>query len=104
MYNKKIKLFIALLLLISTFGFSAKSSKGYYLCVYFTGNVTPEQQICYVVSDNGVDFTPLNDGRPIIASDTIAVMKAVRDPHLQQACSYPDTERFYRFQKKNMKS
>jgi hypothetical protein len=82
MYSKKIILFIALLLLISTFGFSTKSSKGYYLFVYFTGNVTPEQQICYAVSDNGVDFTPLNDGRPIIASDTIAVMKAVRDPHI----------------------
>lgn len=80
MYNMKVFLFF--LFVICSLGVSAESSKSYYLFVYFTGNNTSEQQICYAVSDNGFDFIPLNGGQPTIASDTIAMMKAVRDPHL----------------------
>lgn len=54
----------------------------HYLFVYFTGNTTEKQQIHFAVSDNGFDFTPLNGGRPVIASDSIARMGAVRDPHI----------------------
>lgn len=61
---------------------SARISAGYYLFVYFTGNMTSQQQICYALSNNGIDFFPLNGGAPVIASDTIAVMKGVRDPHI----------------------
>jgi len=57
----------------------------YYLFTYFTNNTTAGQQICYAVSDNGLDFTPLNDGRPVISSDTISVSGGVRDPHLLRA-------------------
>ena len=60
----------------------AESSKEHYLFVYFTGNTTTQQQICYALSSNGVDFIPLNGGAPVIASDTIAIMKGVRDPHI----------------------
>ena len=38
--------------------------------------------MCYAVSDNGLDFTPLNDGKPVLASDTISVSGGVRDPHI----------------------
>ena len=54
----------------------------HYLFAYFTDNTTAGQQVCYAVSDNGLDFTPLNGGRPVIASDTISVSGGVRDPHL----------------------
>ncbi len=53
-----------------------------YLFTYFTGNDMKDEQICYAVSRDGYDYTPLNDGKPVIASDTIALKKAVRDPHI----------------------
>lgn len=60
----------------------AEPQKDYYLFVYFTGNATEQQQICYAISNNGLDFTPINEGNPVISSDTIAITKGVRDPHL----------------------
>ena len=54
----------------------------HYLFAYFTSNSTFGQQVCYAVSDDGVNFTPLNDGRPVIDSDTIALSGGVRDPHI----------------------
>ena len=54
----------------------------HYLFAYFINNTTEGQQVCYAVSDDGVNFTPLNEGRPVIASDTIACSGGVRDPHL----------------------
>ena len=53
-----------------------------YLFVYFTGNAPEKEQICYAVSDDGFNYTPLNEGLPIIGSDTIARSKGVRDPHI----------------------
>ena len=53
-----------------------------YLFVYFTGNAPEKEQICYAVSDDGFNYTPLNGGQPIIGSDTIARAKGVRDPHI----------------------
>ena len=54
----------------------------HYLFVYFTGNAPEKEQICYAVSDDGFNYTPLNDGRPVVGSDTIALSKGVRDPHI----------------------
>ena len=34
------------------------------------------------VSDDGYTFTALNDGKPVIAGDTIALQKGIRDPHI----------------------
>ncbi len=53
-----------------------------YLFAYFTGNAPKEEQVCYAVSDDGFNYTPLNGGNPIIGSDSIALAKGVRDPHL----------------------
>lgn len=53
-----------------------------YLFAYFTGNAPQEEQIHFAYSHNGFDFTPLNNGKHIIASDSIALMKGVRDPHI----------------------
>ncbi len=57
-----------------------KTSK--YLFAYFTGNAPESEQICYAVSDDGFNYTPLNGGMPIIGSDTIALSHGVRDPHI----------------------
>ena len=54
----------------------------HYLFAYFTDNSTGGQQVCYAVSDNGLDFTPLNGGKPVVCADTISVSGGVRDPHI----------------------
>lgn len=61
----------------------AKSNKyTAYLFTYFTGNAPQEEQIRYALSDDGWTWNPLNNGNPVIASDSIALKKAVRDPHI----------------------
>ncbi|MBK8806982.1 MAG: family 43 glycosylhydrolase [Bacteroidales bacterium] len=57
-------------------GFSA------YLFAYFTGNDAAGEQIRFAVSNNGIDYTPLNNGQRIMSSDTISLKKGVRDPHI----------------------
>ena len=53
-----------------------------YLFTYFTGNAPEEEQICYALSEDGYNYTPLNAGYPVIKSDTIAFTQCVRDPHI----------------------
>jgi len=53
-----------------------------YLFVYFTGNSGIEESIRFALSTDGLTYKALNNNRPIIASDTIAQMKGVRDPHI----------------------
>lgn len=54
----------------------------HYLFAYFNGNDQNQEQICFALSNDGFNYTPLNGGAPIISSDTIALKKAVRDPHI----------------------
>ena len=53
-----------------------------YLFTYFTGNSPEQEQICYALSDDGYNYTPLNGGMPVIKSDSIALTGCVRDPHI----------------------
>ena len=53
-----------------------------YLFTYFTGNAPEEEQICYALSEDGYNYTPLNNGNPVIKSDSIALTGCVRDPHI----------------------
>ncbi len=53
-----------------------------FLFTYFTGNAPEEEQICYALSEDGYDYTLLNQGLPVIKSDTIAYTQCVRDPHI----------------------
>ena len=53
-----------------------------YLFTYFNSNAPEDEQICYAISDDGYNFTPLNHGAPVITSDTIALTQCVRDPHI----------------------
>lgn len=63
-------------------GIQAKNDYAAYLFTYFTGNAPQQEQICYALSTDGWNYTPMNDGRPVIASDSIARTKCVRDPHI----------------------
>ncbi|TDD94222.1 family 43 glycosylhydrolase [Flavobacterium cellulosilyticum] len=53
-----------------------------YLFAYFTGNNTDGEQIRFSVSNDGYNYTPLNNGLPILNSDLISIKKGVRDPHI----------------------
>lgn len=50
-----------------------------YLMVYFKDET---HSIHMAVSSDGYTFTDVNRGRPVIAGDTIADQKGVRDPHI----------------------
>ena len=86
----KNKSFILCLLAIMTTACLMSSCKGKdsnepyvgYLFAYFNGNAPWQEQICFALSADGYNYTPLNDGKPIISSDTIANKRAVRDPHI----------------------
>ena len=58
------------------------SARGKYLFAYFTGNNPEQEQIMYAVSDDGFCYSPLNGGKPVLASDSIARTGCVRDPHI----------------------
>lgn len=62
---------------------SAKNNemKG-YLFAYFTGNAPEDEQIHFAISNDGWNYKPLNKGAQIITSDSIAISKGVRDPHI----------------------
>ena len=64
---------------------SVMAQYSHYLFAYFQNNTPEGQQVCYAVSDDGINFAPLNGGRPVISSDTIALSGGVRDPHLLRA-------------------
>ena len=79
-----ISLFTFVLLIAAAVSAGARNK---YLFVYFTGNAPEQEQITYAVSDDGFNYTPLNGGRPVVASDTIARTGCVRDPHILRAPS-----------------
>ena len=53
-----------------------------FLFTYFTGNRPDQEQICYALSEDGYNYTLLNQGYPVIKSDSIAFTQCVRDPHI----------------------
>ncbi len=59
-----------------------KQQMEYYLFAYFNGNAQWQEQICFALSTDGYNYTPLNNGNPIINSEDIALKQAVRDPHI----------------------
>lgn len=65
-----------------SFRFVATDEFTSYLFAYFNGNAQSQEQICFAISDDGFNYTPLNGGQPIINSADIALKQAVRDPHI----------------------
>lgn len=53
-----------------------------YLFAFFSNNSPYGEQVRYALSDDGYDYTSLNQGRPVVASDTIALKKSIRDPYI----------------------
>lgn len=76
------KTLLTILAAVSAFCAQAQNDKVSFLFTYFTGNAPAEEQISYALSDDGYNYTPLNQGMPVIKSDTIAVAQCVRDPHI----------------------
>ena len=58
----------------------AKSTEGKYLFCYFTGNEPERERICFAVSEDGYNFSPLNGGKPVILQTK--GKKCVRDPFI----------------------
>lgn len=50
-----------------------------YLMVYHSDK---DHSLHMAISRDGYTFTALNDGNPVIAGDTIADQKGIRDPHI----------------------
>ncbi len=50
-----------------------------YLLVYFQDNT---HSLHFALSTDGYAFTAVNNGVPVVAGDTIASQKGVRDPHI----------------------
>lgn len=63
-------------------GFLLASEFVAFLFTYFTGNRPEQEQICYALSEDGYNYTLLNQGYPVIKSDSIAFTQCVRDPHI----------------------
>ncbi|MBQ0049167.1 MAG: glycoside hydrolase family 43 protein [Bacteroidales bacterium] len=81
--NLKQKIAVWTLMFFAALSLPAKSNKfAAYLFTCFTGNTPEQEQIRYALSEDGWNYTMLNGGRPVIASDTVARKKALRDPHL----------------------
>jgi len=80
----------ALTLMVSSL--SAKDKYTSYLFCFFSNNTPEGEQIRYAISDDGFNYTSLRDGQPIVASDTIALKKSIRDPHILRS---QDGKTFY---------
>lgn len=72
----------ASLLALSASAVAQNDNKVSFLFTYFTGNAPEQEQICYALSEDGYNYTLLNQGMPVIKSDTIAYTQCVRDPHI----------------------
>lgn len=51
-----------------------------YLFVYFPSN--SNEHLYYALGTDGYNFRPLNDGKRVMSSDTVALKKGIRDPHI----------------------
>lgn len=51
-----------------------------YLFAYFPNN--NDENLYYAVSDDGFAYTPLNEGQRVMSSDSVALKKGIRDPHI----------------------
>lgn len=49
------------------FATPAKSKSGKYLFCYFLGNAPEEERPCIAVSDDGYNFRPLNNNKPVLS-------------------------------------
>ncbi|OWV24423.1 arabinosidase [Fibrobacter sp. UWB2] len=65
---------------VSIHGFEPYSN---YLFAYFPAN--DNENIYYALSNDGYNFTPMNNGKRVVAADTVSYKKGLRDPHVLRA-------------------
>ena len=58
----------------------AQSQSGKYLFAYFTGDEEKDEQIRFAASEDGYNYTPINNGEPVVAQ-TLGTLGA-RDPFI----------------------
>lgn len=51
-----------------------------YLFVYFPSN--DNENLYYAISEDGYNYTPLNNGQAFLKADTTTIMGGLRDPHI----------------------
>ena len=56
------------------------SPYSHYLFAFFPSN--SDENIYYAVSDNGYDYTVINESKPIVSAEGNTVMNGLRDPHI----------------------
>lgn len=56
------------------------SPYSHYLFTFFPSN--SDENIYYAVSDNGYDYTVVNQGQPVITAEGNTIMNGLRDPHI----------------------
>jgi hypothetical protein len=56
-----------------------ENDKAAYLLVYFKDDT---HGLYFATSDDGYTFTDVNGGKPVMAGDTIASQRGIRDPHI----------------------
>ncbi len=61
-----------------------------YLFTFFPSNY--DENLYYAYSDDGFNYTVLNNGKRVMASDTVAIKKGIRDPHILRGA---DGKTFY---------
>ena len=54
-----------------------------YLFAYFPAN--DNENIYYALSNDGYSFTAMNNGKRVVAADTVSIKKGLRDPHVLRA-------------------
>ena len=62
--------------------FPKEKKMGAYLMVYFKDDT---HGLYMALSKDGYSFTDINNAKPIIAGDTIAEQKGIRDPYIYRA-------------------
>lgn len=88
--SKKIKsllifsllIFVANTVLAQKNKFPKEKKMGAYLMVYFKDDT---HGLYMALSKDGYSFTDINNAKPIIAGDTIAEQKGIRDPYIYRA-------------------
>lgn len=81
--------FLILSVFLATTNYAQEKSKlpkekkmGAYLMVYFKDDT---HGLYYALSKDGYKFTDVNNAKPIIAGDSIAEQKGIRDPYIYRA-------------------
>ena len=65
---------------VSIHGFEPYSN---YLFVYFPAN--NDENIYYALSNDGYNFTAMNNGKRVVAADTVSIKTGLPDPHVLRA-------------------